>query len=217
MSASGNKPKFRPCSPNDTLTSGVLKQDNSKRILSKFEHYTYDNITYQLAFATNTLEVDIPSDAALAFGEHLWTWPSALVKVLAVTIRYTGLAPTGLSATAGEVGMGTTIGSGANATMGAVAAAAENIMEGTTLENHVAATTLTQDLHNHPVAGFDHGAGTNTSGTNPGAGLLDAAAGTLKSHINVASTWNQTSAENIAFSVQGVCTYVLLGSDFGTE
>lgn len=209
------KPKPVYCSRNETLTSGITKLDSSLPILSEFQHYSYDNITYRLVVQTNTL-VKAVAGAALSFGEHLWTWPDAVIKVVGATVEFTGYGETGISATAGEVGLGTVIGSGANATLGAVGATSENIMEGKTIEDHVAVTTLTQYLAGAPVAGGDHGAGTNSSGTNPGTeGFLNATAGTLKSHLNVASTWAGTG--NTRFSAKIVCTYTILSTgNYGT-
>jgi hypothetical protein len=208
------KPKPLFCTKNETLTSGVLKQDYSKPIVSRFEHYSYDNLLVRLVVETNTLEVDIPSDAALGFGEHLWTYPECVFQPISTTMLMSSLAPTGLSATAGEIGMGTLIASGANATLGAVGATAENIAEGVTIADHVAATALVSYNNAPPVAAFNAGAGSVSSGVNIGAGgAIDATAGTTKAHFNVASTWNQTSAENIAFSVKIVHTFLILAND----
>lgn len=202
---------------NNTLTSGITKQDSTQDIVTYLQHYSYDGIMWKVAFQTTTLLKSIAADAALAFGEHLFTLPTAVVKPIAATLVTTNLCPAGLSATAGEYGLGTVIGSGANATIGAVGATSENIMEGTTISNQVAATTLTMKLHNHPVLAFDHGAGTISSGTNPGAGVIDATAGTSKVFLNLASTWDQTAAESVAFSAKGVLYYMVLGADFGIE
>lgn len=198
------------CTSNDTLTSGISKLDSSKPILAKFQHFSYDNMNYRLVVETNVL-VKAVAGAALAFGEHLWTWPDAVINVNGVTVEFTGYSETGISATAGEVGMGTVVGSGANATLGAVGATSENIMEGKTIENHVAVTTLTQYLAGAPVAGGDHGAGTNTSGTNPGTeGFLNGTAGTLKAFLNLASTWGGTG--NTRFSAKITCDYTVLAT-----
>jgi hypothetical protein len=161
-----------------------------------------------LVFETNVL-VKAVAGAALAFGEHLWTWPDAVIQVTGTALEFTGYGETGISATAGEVGMGTVVGSGANATLGAVGATSENIMEGLTIENHVAVTSLVQYLAGAPVAAYDHGAGTNTSGVNPGTqGFLNGSAGTLKAYLNAASTWTGTG--NTRFSAKGVVTYTVL-------
>jgi hypothetical protein len=205
------KPKAAFCTANGgTLTSGVTQQDPSAKFLSSFQHYSYDNILYKLSFATTTLVVNQPSDAALAFGEWVFTYPVGLVTPLVTHVQMTSLCPTGLSATAGEIGLGTTIGSGANATLGAVGAAAENVMEGTTISNHVAATTLVTKKFNVPTVGFDHGA-------TAAAHTIDATAGTSKVYVNVASTWNQTAAENVAWQVNVQHFYMFLGTNFGAE
>lgn len=194
---------------NDTLTSGVTKADYSKRI-SEILDYEVHGRRHVLYLRVNNLLVNIPGDAALAFGEHVFSYPSGMgiVRPVYTTVLLTGSCPTGLSATAGEVGLGTTIASGANATLGAGAAAMEDVMEGTTIANHVAATPLTIEEGNGPLAFGDHGA----------AGVYaiqDASAADVKVHLNIASTWNQTAAENYTFGGTIVHIFDILASDFG--
>ena len=194
---------------NDTLTSGITKADYSKPISELLGLYVKDReVTVYLR--VNNLLVNIPSDAALGFGEHVFSYPSGigLVRSLFTSVRITGSAPTGLSATAGEVGMGSVVASGANATLGAVGATSEDIMEGTTLANHVAATPLTIEEANTSVAYGDHGAAGMF-------GVLDASASDVKAYLNIASTWNQTSAENYTFGGTLVHKFEVLCSDFG--
>lgn len=186
-------------------------------ICTKFDHYSYDGIKYRLAVSTANFRKNIPADAALGFGQKLFVWPSAVIRIDSVQMKTTSLCATGLSATAGEFSLGTVIGSGANATSGALGATAEDILEGLTISNHVAATTLTMKLAGTPVANFDHGAGTISSGANVAGGILNATAGTLACHLNMFSTWDQTAAENVDFQANIILTYTILGSDFGVE
>lgn len=194
---------------NDTLTSGITKSDYSKSI-SEILSFTVENGIAKLYLRVNNLLKNIPGDAALAFGEKIFSYPSGLglVQPLYTSVKITGSCPTGLSATAGEVGLGSTIGSGANATLGAVAAGAENVMEGTTIANHVAATPLTIEVGNAAVAFGDHGAAGSF-------GVLDASASAVAVHLNVASTWNQTAAENYTFGGTLVHHFRVLSSDYG--
>lgn len=190
--------------PNDTLTSGVTKSNATLPIVSSVIEYGAPGISYhETVIQTNSLVVNIPADAALGLGEHIATFPKGLIQPLGAYVKMTSLCPTGLSATAGEVGLGTTIASGAIATLGAGSAAMENIMEGTTISNHVAATTLTSKKFNAPVAAFDHGA--------TQASILDGSSTAVKLHLNLASTWNQTSAENVTFSALIRVHWIYLG------
>lgn len=180
---------------NQTLTSGITLSAGSTLSAQTFSYgkmpgVLYDRITFGVS---GTLTKNIPSDAALAFGEHLATFPAGYVKPLGCSVYVLGSCPTGLSATAGEVGVGTTIASGAVATLGGTPAF-ENLMEGTTIANHVAATPLSIYKANDPII-----AGTHSATVGSGA-VLDARAGTTKIHINIASTWDQTATENYSFS-----------------
>lgn len=197
------------CSGNNTLTSGIVIPSGAQRILTKFDHYSSDGINYKLVFETNTLAKDIPGDAALGFGEHLFTLPAAIIQPLEMVYQMSSLAPTGLSATAGESGFGTTIASGAVAVLSGTAAF-ENISEGRTLANHVAATPLVTEAVTVAPTLY-----VQSATVNPGP--IDASAGTTKVHFNLASTWNQTASEDIAFSVKGVFHYKVLALDFGVE
>jgi len=197
-------------SVNDTLTSGVSKSDPSLPIVAKIDTQTADGIKFKTTVQTNTLLVNQPADAALAFGEHLFTYPLGFILPEFTIMQMTSLCPTGLSATAGEIGAGSVIASGANATIGAVGATSENIMEGTTISNHVAGTTLTSSKFNFPVAYGDHGA-------TAAATLLDGTSTAIKFHANVASTWNQTAAENVAFSFKIIHIWNYLGSAYGED
>lgn len=207
------KPKAAFCKANNTLTSGITITTNPQRIIQKFQHYTYDNILYKLVIETAVLR-KATTNASLGWGEALFTFPAGVIKPLGVSMK-TVSTSTGGAATAGEYGLGTVIASGANATIGAVGATSENIMEGTMISNHVDGTALTMKLHNHPVAAFDHGAGSIASGVNVGAGVIDATAGTTKCFLNGASAFAATGTIDLKAYV--VLHYMFLGADFGVE
>jgi hypothetical protein len=199
--------------PGETLSTGIVKSDSSKRVWEKFQVYSGDGILFKLVARSNTLLKDIAADAAEGFGQKLVdNLPAGLYFPLHTSVELTTLGPTGLSATAGEVSVGTTLGTGANATAGAQAAGAEDWMEGTTLSNNVAGTALVSEKGGFGPTAFDHGA------TTPGgAGRVDATAGTVDLHVNLFSTWNQTAAEDLAFSLKLNSIFLFIGADFGIE
>lgn len=175
---------------NDTLTSGISKADPSLPIAEIEEQWSVDGIRYRTQIRVNNLKKAIASDAALAFGEHIATFPKGIIRPVGGLVVLTSTTATGLSATAGEVGLGTTIASGAVAVLGGTAAF-ENLMEGTTISNHVAATSLVSRKQNDSVVRGTQGA------TAPA--LIDGSATAAKIHLNLASTWDQTAAESVTF------------------
>lgn len=178
---------------NNTLTSGITLANTDTNIATLIGLVGNDGINYTAKVRVNPLKKAISADAALAFGEHIFTFPLGVIRPKWCYIYMSSTTASGLSATAGEVGLGTVIGSGANATLGAVGATSEDIMEGTTLSNHVAATELVSRKYGHPVAYGDHGAAGSF-------GVLDGSATAKKCYLNIASTWDQTAAESVTFS-----------------
>lgn len=70
-------------------------------------------------------------NAALGLGKSIYTFPNAKIAVRAASVDIKLTCSGGVvTADTPEVGLGSTIASGANATLGAVGAAVENIMEG---------------------------------------------------------------------------------------
>jgi len=175
---------------NDTLTSGISKVDPSLPIAKIEEQWSVDGIRYRTRIRVNSLRKAIASDAALGFGEWVASFPKGVIRPVGALVVLNSLCPEGLSATAGEVGLGTTIASGAVATLGGTVAF-ENLMEGTTISNHVAATPLTSRKQNDSVVRGTQGA------TAPA--LVDGSSSAAKIHLNLASTWNQTAAESVSF------------------
>lgn len=174
------------------LDTGIVKSDPSRPIIQKIEEFR-QGAWARTIVTMNAWSYACTSDAAEAFGQHIYTFPEGFIVPIRGFLKVTSTTPTGLSATAGEFGLGTLVGSGANATVGAVGATAEDIMEGTTISNHVAGTALTSNKTNTPLKFGDHGATTAVD-------VLDGSGTAKKVYFNVASTWNQTAAESITFN-----------------
>lgn len=187
---------------NDTLTSGITKVNPALPIAEVLEQVSADGIRYRTKIRVNGLSKAISADAALGFGEHIASFPLGRIQPVGGYVSMVSTTATGLSATAGEVGLGTVIASGAVATLGGTATF-ENIMEGTTLSNHVAATALTSRKANRaPVAG--------TAATD-GVLVLDGSGTAAKIHLNLASTWDQTAAEAVTFSALVFVDWLYVG------
>jgi hypothetical protein len=189
-------------SANDTLTSGITKADPSLPIATVLEQFSPDGIRYRTKIRVNNLKKAIAADAALGFGEQIASFPLGIIRPVGGYIALTSTCATGLSATAGEIGLGSTIASGAIATLGAGSAAMENLMEGTTISNHVAATALVSRKANNAVA---------NAGAAFGTAVLDGTATAAKIHLNIASTWDQTAAESVTFGGLVILDWVYLG------
>lgn len=190
---------------NNTLTSGITLATPDTNISQLLSLTTSNGVNYTAKVRVNNLKKTISADAALAFGEHIFTFPLGLIKPNWASLYLLSTCATGLSATAGEIGLGTVIASGANATLGAVGATSEDIMEGTTISNHVAATALTSRKRNTPVAYGDHGATGDF-------GVLDGSSTAKKCFLNIASTFDQTAAEAITFGGIITLNYDYMGT-----
>lgn len=187
---------------NNTLTSGITKSDTTLPIARLVDHFTADGVNFRTIVRVNNLLKAIEADAAEGFGEHIFTFPAGLISPQGALVRLVSTCATGLSATAGEVGLGSVIATGAIATLGAGAATMEDLMEGTTLSNHVAATALTSFKANKPEL-------SGTEATH-GVRVLDGSATPIKCHLNLASTWNQTAAESVTFGGMVCVDYAIL-------
>ncbi len=196
---------------NDTLTSGITKSDPSKRISEILSFVAFDDGLCKLYLRVNNLKKNIASDADLGFGEKIFSYPSGLGLVLPMFthLNITGSAPTGLSATAGEIGLGTTIASGAVAVLTGTAGF-HSVMEAQTIANHVAATPLAikeAAFQDAPFAG----------GQTAPVDVQNAVSSAVDVHLNVASAWNQTAAEDYTFGGTIVHWFRVAGSDYGVE
>jgi hypothetical protein len=188
---------------NGTLTSGITKVDGTLPIARVEAQWSADGIRYRTQIRVNRLRKAIASDAALGFGEHIATFPKGLIRPVGGLVVLNSLCPTGLSATAGEVGLGSTVASGAVATLGGTVGF-ENLMEGTTLANHVAATPLVSRKANDSVVRGTQGA--------LGPAVLDGSANAVKVHLNVASTWDQTAGESVTFGGVVILDWEFVGT-----
>lgn len=91
---------------------------------NEVDHVTVLTLT---AFAAGTSG----DNANLALGAKLFTFPAGVIAVKSAQLINVGVtAAISVTTDTPEIGLGTIIGSGANATLGAVGAAAENISEG---------------------------------------------------------------------------------------
>jgi hypothetical protein len=114
--------------------------------------------------------------AALAIGALLYTFPAGIIQVKSSLISVGLTAAISVTTDTPEIGLGTTQGSGANATLGAVAATAENIFEGTAVAD-VAGTVFL---------------GTKLPTTTNVLSIAAAAAHTV--YLNAAVTWANVTA-----------------------
>lgn len=117
--------------------------------------------------------------AAKGIGQKVYTFPEGWILPVAARVLLNSTTGGSTAATAGEVGLGTTVASGAVAVLSGTAAF-ENILTGQTLSNHVAATELT--THVADAAG-------GTTGT---MAVLDGTAAAKSVYLNVASTFDGT-------------------------
>lgn len=119
-------------------------------------------------------------NAALASGYLLYTLPAGAVVVKS-SYMSVGVTMAEDTTATPEVGLGTTIGSGANATLGAVGAAAENIQEGKAAANASGTATV------------------QTKGTL----LVIEAAGDHTVYLNCADTWADTAGTDLTGDIAG--------------
>jgi hypothetical protein len=176
----------------DTVDASVSKLDASKPIVRSYrelfaEQLPFDHVS---EIELNSLVIAEGGAAAKAFGQKIATFPLGLIRPMGAEIAFT-IKTAATTATAGEIGLGTVIGSGANATLGAVGATSENIMEGTTLAN-ITSTTTSYFRYNDPII-----AGTHAATAGSGA-IINGSATAAPIYLNICSTWG--AAENLTLS-----------------
>ena len=160
---------------------------------SEITNYSVDGINFKSIISVKQFTKNISADAALAFGQKIAIFPKGIIKVKDILLDANLSTPTGLSSTAGEIGLGTVVGSGAVAVLSGTATF-EDILTGQTMSNLVAGTP------NDETAQVDTD------------GILDGS-GTAKSmFLNVASTWNQTAAEDVTIDATATVFWTFLGS-----
>jgi len=123
----------------------------------------------------SSVAITIGDTAALSMGALIYTFPAGIIHIQAADCSVGLTLTTGTPTTdTPEIGLGTTIGSGANATLGAVAATAENIA-GPSAMDDIAGT----------AEAFDS---VTAAGTKSNT-LVIAAAAAHTVYLNFADTW----------------------------
>lgn len=115
--------------------------------------------------------------AAKGIGQLIYTMPEGFVLPIAARIEMNSTA--GDNATAGEIGLGTTVASGVVAVLSGTAGF-QNIMDGKTISNHTGGTALSSSKT--AAAG-------GTSGTEE---AIDGSSTAAPVYLNIASTWGGT-------------------------
>lgn len=132
-----------------------------------------------------TVLTGLTTGAALAGGVRLFDLPDAFLPQLArITGRLSLSAATATLSANAEIGLGTAVASGANATLGAFGATGENIIEGIQTAAISAAATITVD---------------GTDDSRALVGTLGASTGIF---LNFASAASGTAATNVIFTGQ---------------
>lgn len=137
----------------------------------------------RMVFSANTQIIAAGDNAAKAGGFKMLTLPIGLYVPIA-SMFYGSIVgdQTDANNTAGEIGIGTVVGSGANATLGAVGATAENFMEGYTIGNMTAGAAVV-------IAGA----------VDSGREVIGSVSGTTDLYLNLATTFgNYGTAQNIS-------------------
>ena len=108
-----------------------------------------DGRLHTTVLTLSSIAYTIGDNAALAIGAAIYTFPAGAIAVdyayISVALSATDAAN---QADTPEVGVGTTQGSGANATLGAVGAGAENIVEGVAVADANGTAKVVSDLPN---------------------------------------------------------------------
>ena len=150
-----------------------------------------NDFNHNTVLTLSGVAITIGDNAALADGALIYTFPAGVIQINGVT------ASVGLSLTTGspttdtpEIGLGTVIGSGANATLGDVDAGAEDIAGPATMDD----IDGTAEIFSNATP------------------QIIAAAGVHKVHCNVADTW--ADVDDTAATLDGtvVINWSYLGS-----
>ena len=145
--------------------------------------FSADGINFTTILTLTGVVITIGDTAALSMGALIYTLPAGDVAIEAAAISVGLTLTTGTPTTdTPEVGLGTVIGSGANATLGAVGTTAEDIMEGVVMAD--IAGTAKANMDQRPMD------------------MLAGAAHTV--HLNFADTW--ADVDNTAATAAGTVT-----------
>ena len=172
------------------LDTGIAMTTGGQPIVKEMRTSEEGGGQYMTYLRANSFYFATGGTANKAFGQKLLTFPKGFISVKMCRIRCVSQTAASTSATAGEMGLGTVIGSGANATIGAVGATSENFMEGQTISNHVASTDLTSQL-------IAHGVGYGTAGAAQ-TSAYDGSETAAPLYFNIASAWTGTGNVTIS-------------------
>lgn len=162
---------------------------------STVQTFSEDGINFKSIISIKEFSKAISSDAALGFGQKILDFPTGVIKIEDALLSLNLSTPTGLSATAGEIGLGTVVASGAVAVLSGTSTF-EDVLTGKTISNLVAGTPATE-----------------TTSAATGA-IFDGSSTAKDLYVNIASTWDQTAAESITISGTATVFWRFLGSDF---
>lgn len=115
----------------------------------------FDNVVRKTKITIEAFDQTV-ANANLAFGKKIYDFPEGYIKILACVVDVTLSAAT-CTATP-EVGVGTVLAAGVNATLGAAGATTENILDGTAMSAIDADGTqylVNGALESDQAAGFD--------------------------------------------------------------
>lgn len=116
------------CTVEQLLTGALVDTAGTAGDNVTASHITSDGVNYVTTLTLASVAATIGDNAALAGGALVFTFPDTGILVEAVYGSVGMTLTTGTPTTdTPEFGLGTTVASGANATLGAVAATAENI------------------------------------------------------------------------------------------
>jgi hypothetical protein len=127
--------------------------------------------------------------AAKAIGQQIYQLPEGFILPLAANVRLVSTTGATTAATAGELGIGTSVASGATALLGTAAWA--NVLGPQTLSNHVAVTALTTQIA---------GAAGNTAGSMDVLNSTDSA-DPVELYLNIASTYSGTGGVTVSEAI----------------
>jgi len=135
-------------------------------------------IQHRTVLTNDAAWVQAVAGAALCFGDQVYNFPTGLIKCLGGTIGFTIQGATATNTP--EVGLGSVLGAGAQATIGAAGATMEDVLDGTA----TSAISVPGTVESYAFAAE--------------AGVLNGVAGAKDLFLNCAGNWAVT--ENITFS-----------------
>ena len=129
-----------------------------------------------------------------AFGKKIFDFPEGGVRVEAAVMDLTLVAS--LSSTAAEIGLGTTLATGATASLGGAGATTENIIDGST----AGATSNT--------SGSGGGTYQRVAAAETDAAALDGAGTAVDMYLNIAAGWDETGTYIVAGTISFNWSYL---------